>query len=289
MTPNRPTQRHAWWSRTIFPDSVAASLSWGAERWRPPHEFPEYQALLDGAARLGIPVDARYELTQHLLEEVVAAAAAIEYTVEKLLAAVALADSEVASLQIQWPEGEPEHGSHISANSLWSAYAEFNDLLTWIRALEERIERKDRAFRNQAVGLLPSLAKGPLQVRVADLFADLKADLLDVVRPLTNYVLHASVLPAPMSNSARVREGRLFLEIPDFPKDAKTIRTRFHLSWDDHLTADSFALSALQTISMFVDRLLDAFEANTPERLRKSADAASVENASSQVTFTGTD
>jgi hypothetical protein len=273
----------------IFPDSVAASLSWGAERWRPAHEFPEYQAVLDGASRLGIPVDATYELTQHLLEEVIAAAAAIEYTVEKLLAAVASADSEVASMQIQWPEGEPEYGSHVSANSLWSAYAEFNDLLTWIRALEERMERRDRTFRNQAVGLLPSLAAGPLRVRVAILFADLKADLLDVVRPLTNYVLHASVLPAPMSNSARVREGRLFLEIPDLPKEPKAIRTRFDLSWDDHLTADSFAVSALETISTFVDRLLDTFEETTPERLRKSTDASTVENPSSQVSFTDAD
>ena len=163
-----------------------------------------------------------------------------------------------------------EFGSHVASGALWPVYAEFNDLLTWIRALEERIERRAPAFRNQTVGLLPSLAEGPLKARAAELFARLKADVLDSVRPLTNYVLHASVLPTPMANSAEMRDGRLLFKIPDLPKQSKAIRTRLDLTWHDGLTADSFAISALESVARFVDGLLTAFEECTPERLRKT-------------------
>ena len=273
MSPERPPRRFAWWSRTLFPDSVGASLSWGAERWRAAVEFPEYAALMEGSRRLGIPIDPRYELTQHLLEEAVAAAAAIEYSVEKLEAAAASAQSQVDSWGIEWTAPEPEYGSHVATDALWAAYAEFNNLLMWIRALEERIERKDPAFGGRPVGLLPSLAPGPLQVRVLELTMALKADLLNDVRPLTNYVLHASVLPRPMNSTARVRDGRLIFEIPDRSGGTRRIRTRFDLSWEGHRTADGFAQEALEAVTRFVDGLLDAFEQNTPERLQKTPPA----------------
>jgi hypothetical protein len=267
-----PPRRFTWWHRVIFPDTVNASLSWGTERWRPAQEFPEYDALMEARTRLSFPIDPPYELTQHLLEEVVAAAAAIEYSVEKLEEATTSAQSVIDSWDPAWASPEPEHGSYVGIDSLWSAYAEFNNLLTWIRALEERIARKDPVFGNRPVGLLPSLAPGPLQTRVTTLVADLKHDLLNDARPLTNYVLHASVLPQPMSSTARVRDGRLFLAIPDRASSATRIRTRFDLSFNDNRTADGFAREALETVARFIDDLLDAFEDNTPERLRKSSD-----------------
>lgn len=263
----RLRRRHAWHGRELFPDHSVGSLSWGAERWRPAAAFPEHDAVVEAIIRGAIPIDARYELTQHLLEEVIEAAAAIEYTVEKLEGAALAVQSFVASWGPARAGPEPEN-SFVTDGSIWFVYAEFSNLLIWIRALEERIERKVPGSKTPALGLLPSLAEGALKDRVAELLQGLKSDLLDGVRPLANSVLHASVVTGAMTSTARFRDGRVLLEIPDPATGA--IQSRLDLSRDQGRTADGFALEALVAVYAFVDGLLDAFEEHTPERLRKT-------------------
>jgi hypothetical protein len=155
MQPVREMRRQDWWMRLEFPSTLAAPLGWGTEYWRRPTEFPEYVALVEASQRLGYPINPILELTDNLLRDVVSAAAAIEFTVERIEAATATAQSQIDSMGTASPELEPEYGVHAAVEAISPAYLDFNNLLSWIRALEERIRRREPISRRQ-VGLLPS-------------------------------------------------------------------------------------------------------------------------------------
>jgi hypothetical protein len=109
------TRRTQWFMRLMRSRAGGIPLDFGDELWAPLHDHPAYEWVADRYRELDRPVDDSsigYYLTRNLLRNVIHAAGAIEYTVERIqsqLAEVqALVDTQVPPLQPG--ETPPESG-----------------------------------------------------------------------------------------------------------------------------------------------------------------------------------
>jgi hypothetical protein len=119
---------------------------WGAELWNPVTEHPAHDLKAKELVAAGwVPEEpnVRLFLTQGLLGEVIHASGAIEYTVAKI---EALADAAQASYDAQFPRTPnaefPQLGISAALHEADDAYIEYANLLTWMRALAERVSRE---------------------------------------------------------------------------------------------------------------------------------------------------
>jgi hypothetical protein len=130
------------------------------------------------------------------------------------------------------------------------------------------VERTDRPYRPgsaERAGLLPALAPGQLRDTVEVALRDLKAALKDS-RVLANYALHAGAVPGGGSPRAEMLpNGRLLARVPDPIGDRILTWEEFEFTQDrDMLT---YATELMSNVETFVNRVLDAFAADRPERV----------------------
>lgn len=238
------------------------SLDFGAELWAPLDDHPAYEWVAARYRKLGRPVDdsaIRHYLTRNLLRNVIHAAGAIEYTVERIQSqladAQALVDAQVQPLQPG--ETPPESGRGFAHPVVEDLGYEFMNLLGWAKALEDRIN--DRQSRTRR-GLLPSLdQRTTLARRVKELTQELRANALDsATRDLANFADHASAIPYPHFGAKLTDDNRVFVPIPDPPPVRVEIFDQ--LTYEQNRDLASFAQELLDRVATFIDDLLDAFE-----------------------------
>lgn len=131
------------------------------------------------------PDDITYRITRPLLLDVIHAACGIEYTVERLLAAI---DEVQQWLDDSWQDLEPGEIS-VSAER-WDVSFEVSNLVVWARTLLERLETKSRVGGVEVkIGLLPALADSDRKDQVQR-FRDELAGWVEAEGYLAGFVLH---------------------------------------------------------------------------------------------------
>lgn len=258
------TPRAKWFHRIAFPSNALLGLGDAGETWRQDDKLPGWEELLEAAPRFKHGLSA-WELTSRLLPDVAEAAAAIDYTIEKIHRAIAVAEAYyVPHLPALLAGPEPEFGRHASHPAFADAYSEFANLLWWIRALDDRLERSFYGVR----GLLPALAPGSLKDRAWELTLEFRRALATEAGYLANYSLHHSTIPYAFNSSALVVAGRLELPIPNLV--TAPVRSHWDLAYGSGRTLSAYAEMASSVVGTFMEALLAAFEDELPARVRRA-------------------
>jgi hypothetical protein len=229
-------------------------LGFYTEHWRSPEDDPDYERLVE---KYGDEASHRLERTQ-LLDEVLAAAAGLLYTVDKIERLLGELQTDVDEYVPRWSQGEPwpELGSKVSHPHALQASFEFVNLLGWLRAIDERLDRPHRPGRKQPrIGLLPALADRPLRTRVEHLVKDFRTKVLE--RTLANYVLHAGVVPSPLGGVRLTQTHEISLRIPDRPTNRVD---HWLLTYQDERDALTLARETGRDVELLIENLLTAFD-----------------------------
>jgi hypothetical protein len=155
---------------------------------------------------------------------------------------------------------------HYGDDCVVDAVFAFSDILSWARAIDERLDRRanGRALRRQ--GLIPALKPKRLRRRVEALHAQLQAGPFGEVRFLANFTLHGSLIRNPWSGFKVDTAGQVIMPIPDVP--SAPVHHWYQLEWANNRDGVIVAEEIWDAIQSFMDGLLDAFEKATPKRLR---------------------
>jgi hypothetical protein len=259
---------NAWRNRMI-----REMLGQGYELWdlaRP--KAAVHDRLAQKAAKIGRDYDDEdiaYMLVDHLLDEVLNAAEGIERSFDAMKLDARDAQSKASGYLASHrsdPLPERHHWTEPSTVDVWF---EFIDMLIWTRTLQDRIERRGMGGDPEQ-GLLPALAPGSLKRGVASAFQEFKDGHAAEARHLTNYGVHAGLLPNPGTPLAEVRQdGSLFFVMPD--QITTPIDHWQEFSFSQQRDALAFADELFSQVVTFVDLVLDAFRDAVPARFRPGA------------------
>jgi hypothetical protein len=284
-----PLTRYDGWARRAM--QPATMLKIARAPYKDARDLPGYgdwQLLVstfDAATRARVDDDVlRYHMVRGLVDEIIFAAGGIEREIEVLRTASQIAQAYVDT-QIAGPIPQPEAGpvtlGHPAGHH--AAYAATN-ALTWIRAVQERVRRKDppsispgfvRWFirlvsrmrgggaskRPEPAGLLASLKDGKLKTTIESHFAKLRPKLIDA-RKFDNYGLHAGAIPGgrkPPRFAIR-QDGKVFFPFPDDPINNR-IGTWEEFRYKDGRDALSYLEGLFDAVATFIDKMLDAYDA----------------------------
>jgi hypothetical protein len=255
------------WQRRLLMQGGGPALDFYSELWADLSDHPAREALDRLSAARGEGPVSRYFVTRTLLRDVLHAACGVEYHAERILAGLDQARLEQDALANEdpvafgWSPDIEEYRLPIPESLAW----EYPDLLTWLRSVEDRIDRDDPSKRGIRLGLLPAIGEEELRVDVGRLLLTFK-DRVGDERLLTNYGLHAAKLPDPSTPYALLQEdGTILVPIPDPPDEPVYVFDQFTYRQGRDLR--SFAAEALTATEELVDGLLDAF-ARANERVK---------------------
>src|SRR6202042_2993300 len=132
----------------------------------------------------------------------------------------------------------------IGHASVISAWYEFANVLTWSRAIEERMDRaplRGRGIPNHTYrqGLINAVQRRRLKKRLERLLDDLRAGPVGAARYLSNFTLHAAMVQYPNSGARVRRTGEVYMPIPDTPSGPVFHADLF--SWNNGRDAIEFA------------------------------------------------
>jgi hypothetical protein len=145
------------------------------------------------------------------LMDVVDAVGAIEYTAGKIGRIVTKATPSARKYfrpaYVRSAAERTAEGTKLFTIGL-DAYYEFQNLLWWTRALDDRVSKSD-------FGLFLFLASED-RAKVKTLWRAFRAiPPMKNIRVLANYTLHSSALPPPIEQGFSFRDGRLLIRVPD--------------------------------------------------------------------------
>jgi hypothetical protein len=264
-----PTRFSEWYQRSHFTAASRAGLGRGAELWNPdPTHYEGWSELQNRLVALGRKPTRRmlvFYLQDHLLDDVLVAAGGVEKAVGRFRSAVADLERWVAEQGIQATPGVPGGVSHPAAIDAWYAFA---DVISWARALADRVQRRPLRRRDDPQGLLPAIKAARLRKRVAALFDDLCRGPVGETRTLANFTLHAALVRHPLSGAALETSGVVRLPLPDPLAPGVPAVWRL-LTWQQNRNAVTFTEDLWVAVQEFIDALLAAFEKAVPKRLRE--------------------
>lgn len=259
------------WSRRVnFPKTALAPLGFAGEYWKSERclyeGFDQLDARLRALGRKTRKSDVAYQLTSHLLSDVLVAAGGVENSLIRLRAAVTELEAYASANQIRATQGVPHGLGHPAAVSAWYA---FSDLLTWSRTVVERMERPPgdrRRFLNQ--GLLPALKPKRLIKRCERLLTALRDGPVGRSRNLSNFVLHTALVRHPHSGVQIDVSGSITLPVPDLP--SQQVSHWYLLTWTREQDGLALAEEVWLSVQTFVEELIEAFEKSVPKRMRRA-------------------
>ena len=182
--------------------------------------------------------------------------------------------SNVAAAQSSFDRSRSSQGTGATCADLelWTdpevvnAWYEFMNLLTWVRSIQDRVDRKD-SIGKQKIGLLHYLDNGPLNDRIKAAYGTFKEGAVKEARWLTNYGIHAGLVPSPRSPLARVNtSGLLTLVMPD--RLLGPIDNGREFTFQEDRDALAFADGLFDQVAAFIDLVIDAFRDAVPDRFR---------------------
>ena len=204
-------------------------------------------------------------LANSLLSDVLVAAGGIERTIFRLRQTAEELKDFADQHGVRGTAELPQKGLADFA-SIDAAYA-FADLLSWVRNLDERLDR--RAFEKgvkRRQGLLPALQLLRLRKHVQHAVDAFRAGPGGDSRDLANFTLHTALVRNPLSGVEVDQAGQICLPIPDTP--GHPIYHWDLLSWKGRRDGFVFAEEVWEAVQILVDELLGAFEKAVPKRLR---------------------
>lgn len=197
-----------------------------------------------------------FYLTRDLVPNVVHAAGAIEYTVEKIDAAFA---NEMAYLEAFAPHALAERDDGIetglSGRNRDVLHYEYGNLLFWLKGLKDRVETKDDGPTGCPVGLLPALAPGEKWTVLIQQAFSRCVNEIHPERYLANYVAHRGTAPHAFAGQ-RIVAGRVEMPIPDVP--SSKIREAHTLTYKEGRELSQFAHKAVNDVDEFITAMLEA-------------------------------
>ena len=258
-----------WLRRISIPDSAKAKLGFGYEYWNlDPAQYEGWEQLrerLNSHDRSAAKRAVAYELSSHLLEDVVVAAGGVETSIATLRRAIADLQIYIQINNIR-PKNDSYFLSRDAATTAWYAFA---DLLAWARGIVERIDRlpADRKkFPRQ--GLLPAIKPKRLKRKIEQLLIELQNGPVGQARLLANFMLHSALVQHPHSGVRVSESGSIILPIPNSP--SSSVAHWYLLNWDAGRDGITLAEEIWSSVQDFVNKLLIAFETAVPKRLRIS-------------------
>jgi hypothetical protein len=229
-------------------------LGVAGELWQEQSNHPARVWLEERAAAMGREIDTTHYLTRNLLRDVVHAAGGVLYTATRVEASLdatqRIADMATAGRlrRSDVPQGISQDGT-----VQW----EYGNLLTWLRTVEERIDRPGRSRGGGRLGLRAALGDVELQRDVRRLLGDYRTTV-GTERQLANYSLHASAIPyagAP----AELRDDVVVVPIPDPLAEPVFIFDQF--TYQQGRDMRTFTHDSVVATERLIDALLDAFAA----------------------------
>jgi hypothetical protein len=267
------SRTNEWNRRVHFPTAATASLGWGYEYWILDPKIYEGHVELKARAievhrrqkrRTWTKRQLAYELIDHMLDDVLAAAGGVEHSILALRDALRRAQEWADQVEPKLtPESVPTSIADISVIDAWY---EFANLLSWARVLEERLDRRGQGSLPRQ-GLVHAIKPLRLKKRVSKLTEDLRAGPLGETRFLANFTLHSALVRNPNSGARLDEAGHVTLPIPD--KQAGPISQWKALTWDEHRDGVVFAEELWSSIEAFMEGLIQAFEKAVPRRFRR--------------------
>jgi hypothetical protein len=258
-------RRYHSWQRWL---SQAGGFAQYAELWADQPDHPAREPLARLAAKLGReeePIGSF--LTRTLLIDVLHAGGGVEYHAERVLGALDQSQREHRALVERqagsefWVPYAPNQYVPVKESLAW----EYPNVLTWLRAVEERIDRRVPSRSGLRVGLLPAIAEEELRADVERLLGSFKARVGDE-RQVANYGLHAAKVPDPNRPiGLRQEDDTIIVEIPDAPSEPVYVFDQF--TYEDGRDLRTFAVEVLAATEELMDGLLDAF-GRAHERIR---------------------
>lgn len=260
------------WSRRVnFPKTSLAALGFAGEYWKTDCRLYEGFDQLDIRLRaLGRKIrksDVAYQLTSHLLSDVLVAAGGVENSLIRLRTAVTELEMYASANEIRATHGATHGLGHPAAISAWYA---FSDLLTWSRTVVERMERPavDRK-RFPKQGLLPALKPKRLIRRCERLLTVLRDGPVGRSRNLSNFVLHSALVRHPHTGVQIDISGAITLPVPDLP--SQRVSHWYLLTWTREQDGLALAEDIWVSVKTFVVGLIGAFEKSVPRRMQRAA------------------
>jgi hypothetical protein len=259
-------QRCIEWTRR-YGTGAPGGLGFGVELWADVSAHPAAARLQALARAHGWNLDAddiTYRITRPLLLDVIHAACGIEYTVEKLLAAIDAVQ--------RWVDDDPLPDSEAAEEIIgvsaehWDVSYEVSNLVVWARTLVERLETKTRVGGVEVrIGLLPALADSDRKDQVQRFHNEL-AGWVEAEGYLAGFVLHIGRLHGGTPSFRRERDGRVRFLLPDRPGDRLWSWEEFTYRQDRD--ARTVAVDLLGRVERFMDGLLTSLEQHVPQRFR---------------------
>ena len=274
-----------WFHRMNFPAGQRAPLGTAAELWDPAARNYEghnetrvvmntmvgrLDELNGGHGRVATDGEVVGELYAPLLGDLVVAAGGVEQAVRRFLDEVDRLQQDATRLGL-WSTAVTVQGIG-SAEGAWYAFA---DVVSWARIVQERLARpppRKGGLRWQ--GLLPALAPGELRSRAQQLYDELLEGPYGEVRKLANFTLHAALIRSPHSGATVDTAGTVHLPFPD-RADSPRIAHPSTLRFTQRRDAVTYTTDLWTAIQHFLDAVLTAFAAATPDRFRHPAPSGS--------------
>lgn len=261
-----------WFRRIHWPPSSSAALGFGLELWDvDPRGYEGYKQLRAHVAALGRRMTSRelaVELSADLLSDVLVAVGGVEQARADFHAAVSRAqvwaDEHVPR--------QPDIPHHIQNEHVTEAWYHFANVLTWMRAVEERLDRSPRRLPRgvpplRRQGLAPAIAPKRLRKRVEQLLTDLRAGPAGEARLLANRTWHASLIRHSFSGADLDPDGKVLFPVPD-----RTTAPTYHwqvFTWAEHRDAGSIVEDLWRAVETLFDGVLVEYERATSKRLRR--------------------
>jgi hypothetical protein len=258
------TVRYQEWMRRY----AAARLDSGAEVWADLSTHPTAARLEARAQASGRTVDAdeiSYVIARPLMLSVIHAAGGVEYTVQKLIAALDLVQQQADEYYSATPQAR---GKGLWALAHWDVSFEVSNLVVWARTLLERLDsRKWENGREVKVGLLVALAEGERKQQVQR-FRDRLYGWVKAERYLANYTLHIGPLHSGTPFLRVENDGRARFLLPDRPEKGP-IWSLEEFTYRQARDVRTVASDLLGQVERFMDGLLTSLEQHVPERFRR--------------------
>jgi hypothetical protein len=280
--------RYDGWVGRTFPQPGSTGIKIAQAPWKDAEDLAGHSDWAKLGDDRGRPdANLRHHMVRPLVDEVIVAAGGIEREIRALKAAQAFADAYAALIPdpVPRPETGPM-GVGPPGAALEAAFATMN-ALSWIRTVQERVERVDpadagpwflrwlrwlrrsklgkrfgltRPKATQEAGLLASLKDGEPKATIDAEFKKLRPKLRDA-RKFDNYVLHGGALPGGQTPAFRMlRDRTVFFPFPDDP-NTKRFFTWEQFTYVKKRDALSYIEDQFDAIGTFIDSMLNAFDA----------------------------
>jgi len=258
-----------WTRRISFPADRSVSLDWGAELWKwDTTLYDSVPAITEVLRRNGRDFDddsVLADVTSTLIFDVVDAAGGVEGAFVRLEASLAEAQAILGRLSSTNRETD---GAHLGGASVEDAWYALEEMLTWARTLDDRLQReslkKREGYRNQ--GLVPALAEGQLRGAAVNARARLRQSAFGEARFLAGLNLHMQSSQSG-TKLGLVREGRVVLRFPD--RVTQAVSHRFQLTYRDGRDGEAFARTLMAAVERFMEDLIQALTMYGPERFKQ--------------------